>query len=830
MKRLRQHLVDEFSAVGEDGIREFHDSLLKRNLQQLRVAAFALMLLLGFMLPLDSFLLPGLLSSTLQQLVWQTDLALLALLFVLQALLHLFPVSASHSIRWFHRLLFLLTLMLVMVWSGVQSVADQQLFHSQPKFILALLLIVILFPLDGILMLVLELVGLTALLVASLFFLAQPIQEILLQYLPILGILPMAWILSLQRYRVQLSTRLRKQELDRTRLELQQEGEQRGQAVAQLREREQDLLHLQRGLSRLSGLNLQDENDLRDALGRLVLSVQETLPDLAIGIWLVSGDRQQLRLVLRRLPDGSESQDLVFDVATQGAYARQLLRGEIIAESDVANSPRLADWAREHLLPYQLRAIIDVPVLAKGQVAGVLSMAATKVHEWTTDEWNFAGGVSQIAGLILTNHDRLLLENALRRLEGEIEEQVALRTQDLARSNYELRQELVERKSTLSEVRRKHDSLIAMLDNLHGMTFRCELRERMMPVYVSRGCEHLTGFTQEQICSGEMVLRDLGYPQDMTEADRQYNEALREQRPFNLRFRLLHKDGAVRWVQVVGRGLYTAEGRLLGSAGYYLDITDLEQAESERHRLMSEWKTKSSDLEKLLQIVSHDLRAPVLGIAGYGRALRRRCQELVPAKDDRVHELLGGVLGAAEHMDRLLDGLIRFVRLGRVESDPEPLEMRFRLQRIVQALSYQIDQADATVHIEEQLPNCYGDAMQVDQLFTNLMDNALKYLQPDRPGRIAVSGRMLGNQVEYCVSDNGRGIPFELQERIFQPFQRVENNGKVAGEGLGLAIVQRLAELNHGDIRVESVPGAGSRFYVVLPRNREAVVHLPDEE
>ena len=789
-----------------------------------------MLMLLGFLLPLDSFLLPELLSPTLQRLVWQMDLCLLALLLVLQVLLHVFPVREVHNLRWFHRLLFASTLLLTMVWSGVLSVADRQLFHSQPKFMLTLLLIVILFPLDGIFMLVLELVGLSALLLASLFFMALPIQEVLLQHLPLLGILPLAWILALQRYRNRLRASQQKSEIDRSMLELQQEGEQRSQAVAQLRSREQKLLHQQRGLARLSSLSLLEEGDLREALGRLVLGVQETLPELAVGIWLVSGDQKQLRLVLRRMPDGSEQQDLVFEVPSQGAYARQLLRGEIIAEADVANSPRLAEWGRENLLPFKLRALIDVPVLARGQVVGVLSLASAQVHEWSTDEWSFANGVAHLAGLVIVNHERAQLEDALRRLEAEIDEQVTRRTQDLARSNYDLRQELVERKSSLSELRQKQSAMLSMLDNLHGMAFRCELRERMIPVYVSAGCETLTGFSQEQICGGEMVLRDLGFPQDMAEADRKYNEALRNSEPFNLRFRLLRKEGDLRWVQVVGRGIYTAEGRLVGSAGFYLDITDQEQTERERRHQMSEWQTKSGDLEKLLQIVSHDLRAPVLGIAGYGRALRRRCQELVPETEDRVHELLGGVLGAAEHMDRLLDGLIRFVRLGRVDTDPEALEMRFRLQRIVQALSYQIDQAKARVRVEEQLPNCFGDAMQVDQLFTNLLDNALKYLDPERPGRITVSGRLLGNQVEYCVSDNGCGIPYEQQQRIFQPFQRVDNAAPVSGEGLGLAIVQRLAELNHGDIRVESVPGVGSRFFVVLPHSREAVVHFSDDD
>ncbi len=137
------------------------------------------------------------------------------------------------------------------------------------------------------------------------------------------------------------------------------------------------------------------------------------------------------------------------------------------------------------------------------------------------------------------------------------------------------------------------------------------------------------------------------------------------------------------------------------------------------------------------------------------------------------------------------------------------------LADIVATMDFQIKEAGVQVEVGD-LPTCRGDRDQLNQLFSNLLGNALKYLDPGRPGRININGVKEKGRSVYCVSDNGIGIAREHQGKIFEIFHRLNPAGS-EGEGLGLAIVNRILDRLDGKIWVESEEGRGSSFYVSLP-------------
>ncbi len=263
------------------------------------------------------------------------------------------------------------------------------------------------------------------------------------------------------------------------------------------------------------------------------------------------------------------------------------------------------------------------------------------------------------------------------------------------------------------------------------------------------------------------------------------------------------------------------------------EIAVRKRAEKQREQLMRALADRNEEMSNLLDAVSHDLRAPLVNIGGFARELSADSAEAVkelagaaidPEIKERISKALTGrvtesvkfISASTEKMGKLLDGLRNLSRTGRVELIIERLDMNRLVQKVVNSVSFLIKEGGVSVTVEE-LPGCLGDAGQINQVFSNLLNNALKYLDPSRPGVITVSGRIEGERSIYCVRDNGIGIPADQHSRIFDIFYRVDPRGGVAGEGLGLTTVKQILTRHNGRIWVESEPGKGSAFFVSLP-------------
>lgn len=293
-----------------------------------------------------------------------------------------------------------------------------------------------------------------------------------------------------------------------------------------------------------------------------------------------------------------------------------------------------------------------------------------------------------------------------------------------------------------------------------------------------------------------------------------------------------HPDGSLTWLRTSKMPLRDAAGRIIGILGTYEDITDRRRMEEERARLAAELERKNRELEQILYMASHDLRSPLVNVEGFSRELVRSIRalqeqlETVHLPQDRrsrLDELLGRDIPEAlrfirtsiGQMDRLLSGFLRVARLGRMPLEIGEVNMDEVASRALEGLEFVIKKLGVAVE-RSPLPPCRGDAGQLAQVMTNLLDNAIKYLDPDRPGKVALFGRCDGPECVYCVEDNGIGIDCDDQKRIFDLFCRLSPADR-QGEGVGLAIVQIILSRLGGRVWVESVRGQGSKFFFALP-------------
>jgi len=241
----------------------------------------------------------------------------------------------------------------------------------------------------------------------------------------------------------------------------------------------------------------------------------------------------------------------------------------------------------------------------------------------------------------------------------------------------------------------------------------------------------------------------------------------------------------------------------------------------------------SEDMETLMHVISHDLRAPIVTIQGFCQELTMACDRLKtlfeeeamsdavrknvnPLVTEDIPEAVRFIRAGADSVNSVTSGILRFIRLGQMDIQWERLDMNDLMMGIVSSMEFQLKKKGVVLHIGD-LPDCMGDDVLVTQVFANLIDNAQKYLEPSRPGEISISGKIVDGWSVYAVTDNGIGISPEHHARIFQVFNRLAPQQE-KGEGLGLAIVKRVIDRHQGKIEVESLPGKGTTFQVYFPR------------
>ncbi|MBF0183920.1 MAG: sensor histidine kinase [Magnetococcales bacterium] len=264
-------------------------------------------------------------------------------------------------------------------------------------------------------------------------------------------------------------------------------------------------------------------------------------------------------------------------------------------------------------------------------------------------------------------------------------------------------------------------------------------------------------------------------------------------------------------------------------------IQALTREAAEHRQTVSDLAQLNEELRNFTYIVSHDLRSPLLSIQGFSEELHLDLKELdeqltplLPAQETarsrqirelqrRLPEDLHFVQAATEKMERLINAVLKLSRTGHLELRQERVDLQAVVEENIQALAYAIRSAGATVTVDP-LPRLLIDRTAIEQIVGNLLNNAIKYLEPGRPGMVHISATVdhALQRITLCMADNGRGVAQEDLKKIFMLFHRVGKQD-TPGEGMGLAYVLSLVRRLGGRIQCQSTLGSGSLFRVTLP-------------
>jgi light-regulated signal transduction histidine kinase (bacteriophytochrome) len=251
-------------------------------------------------------------------------------------------------------------------------------------------------------------------------------------------------------------------------------------------------------------------------------------------------------------------------------------------------------------------------------------------------------------------------------------------------------------------------------------------------------------------------------------------------------------------------------------------VTELDISRSDRARLDAqavELRRSNAELEQFAYVASHDLQEPLRKVASFCQLLEQRYGS---ALDERGIEYIGFAVDGAKRMQVLINDLLTFSRVGRLNVTRATVDLDATLDTALGNLAAAIEESNAQiVRRGGPLPQIIGDATLVAMLWQNLIGNAVKFRREDRVPHIVIdrergSGEHDGHWI-FSVTDNGIGIAPEFAEKVFVIFQRLHGRDAYTGTGIGLAVCKKIVELHGGTIGIDTGNSSGSRFWFTLP-------------
>ena len=308
--------------------------------------------------------------------------------------------------------------------------------------------------------------------------------------------------------------------------------------------------------------------------------------------------------------------------------------------------------------------------------------------------------------------------------------------------------------------------------------------------------------------------REITHPHDEPETVRRWQETVAAGHPFEIELRLRRHDGAYRWHLSRAHPIRDAEGKIVRWIGSTTDIDDQRRSRENLERIVAErtanLKASVAELEAFSYSISHDMRAPLRAMLGFSEILQ---EEYGPQLDEQANRFLGRIRAASARMDNLIQDVLSFSRMSRLDLPLEPLETLTVINEIIESYP-NLRPSEIGILLPKELPGIRANQAALTQCVSNILGNAAKFVAPGVKPVVRIWAEEAHGRVKIWFKDNGVGIPEKDFHRIFEIFQRLDRTHD--GTGIGLAIVKKAAERMGGHVGVESIPGQGASFWLDL--------------
>lgn len=427
-----------------------------------------------------------------------------------------------------------------------------------------------------------------------------------------------------------------------------------------------------------------------------------------------------------------------------------------------------------------------------------------------------------ISDLFILNRVKSIIQATGLIAAGNLSARVGLKNEtgelgQMARDFDLMADKLQEREELLRSAEARYRSLV---EEIPAVIYSYSIGEHSRPLYISPQVQEILGYSAEEWMSDQNLWSSRIFAQDCATVTSNMEQARKNGEDFQAEYRFRARSERLIWLRDEAVVVKDPQGRSLLLQGFLLDITDRKKAEAAMKVYAARLERSNQELQDFAYISSHDLQEPLRKIQAFGERLKVKFREQLSGDGQ---DYIDRMQNAAARMQAMINDLLLYSRVSTQARSFILVNLNDCVREVISDLETRIAETGGSVEIAD-LPIIEAEPVQMRQLLQNLIGNALKFHQKNRPPVVKVSSKIIPAQdwrftptAQISFEDNGIGFDEKYLDRIFQPFQRLESRSEYEGSGIGLAICRKIVERHGGGITARSAPGQGTTFIVTLP-------------